>query len=155
MGKGDVGERGAIGICPSCGRGDRIVWNPATDVSKCMRCGWHNNEPVAEMEKIIDGIPCNAYIEWDDEAYACANEIAEALYNAGYRKQSEGEWISVDERLPEDGKKRVAVFLQNNPLIAAMGSNRIDTDRYLNGKWVRWGKWITHWMPLPEPPKGE
>ena len=29
--------------------------------------------------------------------YVCA----EALYNAGYRKQSEGEWISVDERLPE------------------------------------------------------
>lgn len=81
--------------------------------------------------------------------------FAMRMYDAGYRKQSEGEWISVDERLPEDGKKRVAVFLQNNPLIAAMGSNRIDTDRYLNGKWVRWGKWITHWMPLPEPPKGE
>ena len=28
-----------------------------------------------------------------------------------------------------------------------------DTDRLLDGIWVRWGRDVTHWMPLPEPPK--
>lgn len=65
------------------------------------------------------------------------------------------EWISVEERLPENGEERVAVVLQDNPVTATIGINKIDTDRYLDGSWVRWGKYVTHWMPLPELPKGE
>jgi hypothetical protein len=73
-------------------------------------------------------------------------DYADALYNAGYRKQSE--WISVDERLPEEGV-RVLVWLKGD------GSQytRTDTDRLSLKKWVRCGRLVTHWMPLPEPPK--
>ena len=38
-----VGKKGAIGICPNCGRSGYISWNPDTDVSKCA-CGWSNFE---------------------------------------------------------------------------------------------------------------
>ena len=49
---------------------------------------WSYNiaERSAEMDKEVRGL------------------IAEHLYRADYRKQSEGEWISVEERLPEEGK---------------------------------------------------
>lgn len=38
-----IGKKGAIGICPNCGRSGYISWNPDTDVSKCA-CGWSNFE---------------------------------------------------------------------------------------------------------------
>lgn len=76
-----------------------------------------------------------------------ALKYARRAYEAGYRQQ---EWISVSERLPKEGV-RVLVWLK--------GDNRqytsIDTDRLSLKKWVRWGRLVTHWMELPEPPKGE
>lgn len=77
-----------------------------------------------------------------------SNEIlAEHLYKAGCRKQSE--WISVEERLPEtEGKYLVCT---------ANGMVYIEwfIDDYCDGH-PSWGHYaVTHWMPLPEPPKGE
>ena len=57
------------------------------------------------------------------------------------------EWISVKERLPEE-EERVLVYLDSN-----RSYTKTDTDRLINSKWVRWGRDVTHWMPLPEPPK--
>ena len=62
------------------------------------------------------------------------------------------QWISVKDRLPEDYKQRVMVFCNGDYPI---GYPKIDTDRYARGHWVRYGIYVTHWMPLPEPPKGE
>ena len=72
-------------------------------------------------------------------------KVYEVLYNAGYRKQSE--WISVAERLPENDV-RVLVYINSE-----RSYTKIDTDRMVDGKFVRWYKDVTHWMPLPEPPK--
>lgn len=60
------------------------------------------------------------------------------------------EWIDVNERLPGRGV-RVLVYLKEK-----VGRyTRIDTDRVIakNVGWVRWGEDVTHWMPLPEPPR--
>ena len=84
--------------------------------------------------------------------YGTLNAVAERLYNAGYRKQ---EWISVEDDTPKDGEKRVQVFLRDDDFTKPIGENKIDTDRFIDGKWVRWGKHVTHWMSLPDPPKGE
>ena len=57
------------------------------------------------------------------------------------------EWISVKERLPEE-KERVLVWLKEND-----SYTRIDTDRFNHSGvpfWVRWGKYVTHWCPIPE-----
>lgn len=68
------------------------------------------------------------------------------------------EWISVEDRLPEDDEK-VLVCAYNSKL----KFSTISIDKYSNR--IKWGKFsvlydahlwsITHWMPLPEPPKGE
>lgn len=104
------------------------------------------NKQIEEMASIIFSKINGA--NFDD-----VNDAVIALFNAGYRKQSEGEWISVEDRLPENGISRVLVFLRDDDFTKPIGENKIDTDRYLDGKWVRWSKYVTHWMPLPMPPK--
>ena len=64
-------------------------------------------------------------------------------------------WISVNERLPEDERKRVLVLLDSAKLKKLIGEPEIDTDRVVDGRWVRWDESVTHWMPLPEPPEVE
>lgn len=74
-----------------------------------------------------------------------ARSAAEILYDyLGYRKF---EWISVEDKLPEEDV-RVLVYLNTN-----RSYTKIDTDRRFEGKWVRWASDVTYWMPLPAPPK--
>lgn len=78
---------------------------------------------------------------------ACLHEryVGEALYNAGYRKQ---EWINVGEALPE----RPGVYL------VFTCDRRISMchfiDHYCDGNMQFDDYRVTHWMPLPEAPKG-
>ena len=66
------------------------------------------------------------------------------------------EWIKVSERLPKNNLARVLVFLKANDFTRPIGFNRIDTDRCIDGKWVRWGENVTHWQKLPPaPPEAE
>ena len=69
-------------------------------------------------------------------------------------KQATQEWISVDDRLPEPWKQ-VLIYSRYDFCESAF---------YIGvpGKWrVTWNHEmldadsVTHWMPLPEPPKGE
>ena len=60
------------------------------------------------------------------------------------------EWISVKERLPEGEHTRVLVHLIDT--VPQDGKPKMDTDRYVRGRWVRWNGRVTHWTPLPEPP---
>ena len=74
------------------------------------------------------------------------------------------QWIPVTERLPEEmpenkGKKVIGCIVAHDPY----GNGKLKSqfrqrqyDKYSN-KWY-WAKiggcTVTHWMPLPEPPKG-
>lgn len=98
---------------------------------------------IDEMHELSESIYMSGYaLDWED-----SDDIAEQLYNEGYRKQ---EWISVEERLPAEDV-RVLVWLRKDHKTTY---TRIDTDRRLNGVWVRWYESVTHWMPLPSAPKG-
>ena len=71
-------------------------------------------------------------------------DIADYLIANGVTVQ---EWVSVKDRLPEQGEEAIC--------IAADGD-------MMSGKYTEWG-WmfpcyfedLTHWMPIPQPPKGE
>ena len=56
-------------------------------------------------------------------------------------------WISVDERLPHWSDGKVLVFTKYGFSIC---------ERTVNSRWQgQHANWITHWMPLTEPPNME
>lgn len=53
------------------------------------------------------------------------------------------EWISIKDRLPERGQTVIAWVLMGEML------SSYHLMQYIS----QWNEDITHWMPLPEPPK--
>ena len=78
-------------------------------------------------------------------------DIADYLISNGVTVQ---EWISVDDGLPEDDSDVIA-YLRTGE------EGRIFPANYAKGVWFdcifnkRVTETTTHWMPLPQPPKGE
>jgi hypothetical protein len=62
-------------------------------------------------------------------------------------------WISVEDRLPEDGKD-VLIFVRTMPGWLHMDVDWRDGNSWHDNTETDWNK-ITHWMPLPEAPKEE
>ena len=77
--------------------------------------------------------------------------VADYLLDSGVTVQ---EWISVDDELPEDDSD-VLAYLRIGE------ESRICPANYVKGMWFDWifntpvTESITHWMPLPQPTKGE
>lgn len=68
----------------------------------------------------------------------------------------EGNWISVEERLPEECLY-VIVYLQGKSHNDNKDIWHIDADYFEDGDWHRYPEngyyKPTHWMPLPQPPE--
>ena len=85
------------------------------------------------------------------DAAEAIQQLEERLVEAN---KTSTRWISVRERLPQDGQKVIATFRND-------GGRVVDQARYANGEfdfasWAYvWGDNVTHWMPLPQPPKEE
>lgn len=87
-----------------------------------------------------------------------SEKIADLLIENGVTVQ---EWISVDERLPDlipcnagtAYSEAVIAWTSGRKAMIAVwdGIDWIAPFDY----WEAWGEEITHWMPLPQPPKGE
>ena len=91
---------------------------------------------------------CEDWAEEVSEEYGCDCAIYKCK---NYKNKADvvdsPKWISVEERLPEENV-RVLVWLKEND-----SYTRIDTDRLAHSSvtfWVRWGKYVTHWCPIPE-----
>ena len=79
-------------------------------------------------------------------------QLADYLINSGVTVQ---EWISVKDRLPEAGGYAVCIAKRNPfsrfmPMVA-----RIEKNGWVNPITEQYISDVTHWMPLPELPKGE
>ena len=74
------------------------------------------------------------------------DDLAKA-YEKGY-EDGKPRWIPVSERLPEEEKV----------VLCHCRANIIETLAYYDGLWQGYNGsymkgFVTHWMPLPEPPK--
>lgn len=111
-----------------------------------------DKKQIEELARIIDNIEGNAYpIDWGDDAEADSDRIAEALYNAGYRKQV---WILANEP-PKEYRDEYGELI---PFLVCEDGTEYPFRAMYDGK--SWGDGlfaipVTHWMPLPEAPKGE
>ena len=97
-------------------------------------------------EKLVELLDRFVYDDWYGN-----DDIAEKLISNGVTVQ---EWISVDDRLPEDDSD-VLAYSRNGE------EGRIYPANYAKGVWFDCifktpvTDTTTHWMPLPQPPKGE
>ena len=78
--------------------------------------------------------------------------VADYLLDNGVTVQ---EWISVKDRLPEAGRYVVCIAKRNPfsrfmPMVA-----RIEKNGWVNPITEQYISEVTHWMPIPQPPKGE
>ena len=95
-------------------------------------------------EKLIELLGKTPGIGWSDSA---RRMVADHLIAHGVTAQ---EWISVKERLPEESGDYL-VYCGEYDGICVLHYEVLKT----KGKWGSKWKEVTHWMPLPEPPKGE
>ena len=78
--------------------------------------------------------------------------LADHLISNGVTVQ---EWISVEDELPEIGRYVVCIAKENPfsrfmPMVA-----RIKKNGWVNPMTEQYISEVTHWMPMPNPPKGE
>ena len=88
----------------------------------------------------------------DPETGSFTEYLADCLINNGVTVQ---EWISVKDRLPEVGGYVVCIAKRNPfsrfmPMVA-----RIEKNGWVNPMTEQYISEVTHWMPMPNPPKGE
>lgn len=63
------------------------------------------------------------------------------------------EWIKCSERLPEDGE-RILIYVHLASHESVQPDTRIEDGGYMYlDSGYSFGKEVTHWMPIPEPPK--
>ena len=63
-------------------------------------------------------------------------------------------WIPVTERLPEVGQ-RILVYCESKTIEMHITCCTYMGGRFGHPQFSRHCRNVTHWMPLPEPPKGE
>ncbi|MEE1069057.1 MAG: DUF551 domain-containing protein [Paludibacteraceae bacterium] len=105
-------------------------------------------QAIEEMVKISRHVCEGECFINKDGLIDCDVCISLHFYDNGYRKQSE--WISVDERLP-DVRRKVMLYSPTDGI--NIGHRLDEVGRFYVGK--AYPDRPTHWMPLPEPPKGE
>ena len=98
-------------------------------------------------EKLVELIESARY--WGSNT---SEEIADYLIANGVTVQ---EWVSVEDMLPEAGGYVVCIAKRNPfsrfmPMVA-----RIEKNGWVNPMTEQYISEVTHWMPMPELPKGE
>ena len=96
-------------------------------------------------EKLIDLLTGHSIDTQQDVEY-----VADHLISNGVTVQ---EWISVDDRLPEEKVNCIVHYKHaycDNDDYWAIGICFYDGEKFQ----MDWSYKVTHWMPLPKPPKG-
>lgn len=116
-------------------------------------------EIVQALRRCQFGAPCArcpavSYKNCMDEMHKCAADLIERLTaeNVALREKAP-QWISVEERRPEPGKR---VLATDGIFVGEAYRTSADTWRRYDGIAMRdcIGSVVTHWMPLPEAPEG-
>ena len=76
----------------------------------------------------------------------------ELAFKHGYEKGYEAgkpKWIPVSERLPEKHERVIVCDVRED----FRDAWEFEGEGWFNGLWTLEKEEVTHWMPLPEPPK--
>lgn len=111
---------------------------------------------MTDREKLIELLDDIAHV-YHFDAWENTDRIADHLMSHGvtFAKDTDvpSKWISVEDRLPEDGE---VVMCHNKAREYPVFCQWDESDLcWFNNSWTFGRGLITHWMPLPEPPKEE
>ena len=127
----------------------------------CAECPYHQT-PAACMKLSEDALEYILQLEFKlrdatEDVKHLENQLADAGKKVAQLEAAQPKWISVEERLP-DKSGEVLICVYGHVTIAWYSVNRFETgggmvffvdDHFADGNEV------THWMPLPQPPKEE
>lgn len=135
----------------SCSSSDGVEYGRKVHESRQSQAQQPTN--LSEQLREYAGNSGYSHNDYADTMLAAAFEI-ERLTASQAQQEPVSQWISVEERLPEEGVN-VAVCVINpnlkNSEVFCSGTGKI-----LHGNWANIGHTIaTHWMPLPPAPEGE
>ena len=82
-----------------------------------------------------------------DRDYEAVNIVTDSIMH--------GRWISVKDRLPEEGIRALTLDKYGNIGVRALKRFAGEENPLFRPDGLAPGKHITHWMPLPQPPKEE
>ena len=128
------------------------------DVTKreCAKCPY---EYCEECEEVLgrDALALIQQLErdknWESENYDLIREENKQL------EAQVPKWISVEERLPKPYKNVIVYRKYLNPVSGYCVIDYIELTGQGGFEWSKscasWKYVVTHWMPLPEPPKEE
>ena len=108
---------------------------------------------MTDREKLIALFDHFCIKNWKEQEYMVDHLIANGVTFA--KDINVSCWISVTERLPENDQWALC-FMKDK----SFGTFRVFQWNYIDWNWNDGNEWfdekdVTHWMPLPEPPKGE
>lgn len=117
-----------------------------SDLKPCPFCG--GKDAVLQDRGVMDG-QLMLKFAWCQRCGARTNAGDEATAIAAWNRRA-SQWVSVEERLPEEPGVYLVVGLQHSngePYVAT------DVLHEKEGCWFFAYQSVTHWMPLPEPPE--
>lgn len=113
-------------------------------------------EAKTEIDNGVYKAVCQIGIRVDKEELLRALQYDRGQYDKGFAdgvRQGQQGWISVEERLPEREGKYFAYTRKGTIAICDYRSYLMTKEGALSEP--QFDYWVTHWMPMPKPPKGE
>ena len=106
-------------------------------------------------EKLVE-LLYTPFLQYKIKELSDTGDIADYLISNGVTVQ---EWISVKDRLPEEGEYVLCVLKGFNYGGKIQVCKFVPADKFKDKPYFEHFRngfpSVTHWMPLPEPPKGE
>lgn len=142
---------------------------------------WQPQDLIDDLQDLIDE-ECDNYLNTRRTTLCMARDYLKEYFAKDNNvpindvpDTNVGKWIPVTERLPEEHESIFAKIYGTNrwePAMSCMvsddvlavvkfedGTRKVKTARTTDGEWrlfnILKAKEVTHWMPMPEPPKGE
>lgn len=141
----------SCGMCPIFPDRECVEHLAAADASLIERMTAENVVLPDGQASAIESL--RKEIEWKDMVISLAQrKQAEAETERDALREKVPQWISVEERRPEPGKRVIAT---DGVFVGEAYRTSADTWRRYDGIAMRdcLGSIVTHWMPLPEAPE--
>lgn len=168
--------------CPGCGKEMELRWQSyyggIASMWYACDCGWRSPNGDDEIEAyakamkryippVYEGYQGSTHEQgWPDQRMQTVFGGGEVRFDAppsrypmvcqstreAEKGHAAGQWISVKDMLPEPGQKIIAVFRDSGGLMVDQARYRDDMFDFSGWCNVQMES-VTHWMPLPKPPK--